>query len=100
MKNVMKEGMKYALVLGVLFSAVYAFGQPSQNFLNDLDTEVSNAGQTIKNIVATICWIFLAVGIGMIIYSAVTDSQRMKFGIISFVAAGLVLTVGYTTGIL
>jgi hypothetical protein len=65
-----------------------------------MDTEVTAAKTTAVSIISTICWIFLAVGILGIIYSATVDSQRMKISLISFVGAGLVLTVGYATDIL
>lgn len=69
------------------------------NILNNINTQTTAASGILKLIFATIAWIFLGLGIVMIIYSAIVDSQRMKFGIISFLAAALILAVGYGVGL-
>jgi len=71
----------------------------AQDVLGALKTQVETQGNTVLIIIKYICWIFLGLGVVGIIYSAVVDSQRMKLSIISFVAAALVLAVGYGAGL-
>ena len=90
---------KIGLLTCMLFVAsVVAFAQ-NQNVLQTIDQETTNAKDTAMSIAATICWIFLGIGIVAIIYAAVADQSRLKIGIICFLAAGLFLTVGYSTNI-
>lgn len=94
--------MKKTMRLGLTALAVICTGSlmaQAQNVLGTIDQEVTTAKTTAQSIMATISWIFLGVGIVVLIYAAVVDSQKLKFGIISFLAAALFLTVGYTTGI-
>lgn len=95
--NLLKKLFGLALTVGV---AGVLRAQQNTNILSTMRTEVDTAKADAVAIVAIICWIFMAVGILGIIYCAVTDSQRMKLSIITFVGAGLALTIGYATGIL
>lgn len=81
-------------VTGIVFSQ-----QPTGDILDNISTQTTAMSVILRTIMATIAWIFLGVGIVMIIYSAVVDSSRMKFGIISFLAAALALGVGYGVGL-
>lgn len=94
-----KVAIATVMTVGVS-SLMYAQAPTNANqILQEINTQTDTAAGTLKLIFATIAWIFLGLGIVMIIYSAIVDSQRLKFGIISFLAAALILAVGYGVGL-
>lgn len=100
----MKYGLKNRVRIGLVVLSFcllcpVLYGQNPSQILTEISTQTTSAATIIKQIFATIAWIFLGLGIVMIIYSAIVDSQRLKFGIIAFLAAALILAVGYGVGL-
>lgn len=98
-KTISKKNLIVLLLITITSVPIIAQTTNPSDILNAISTETSSAATILKTIFATIAWIFLGLGIVMIIYSAIVDSQRMKFGIISFLAAALILAVGYGVGL-
>lgn len=97
--NLLGRGLLVALVI-TAFIPVMGYSQ-APDVLGTLDTQLTTARDTLKTIFATLGWIFLGVGIVVMLYNLNQgDMMKSKMSIVSFIAGALILGVGYGLDVL
>lgn len=99
LKTIVKDWRSLATVVVVLLVCGLAQAQPNANILTSMENEVANAAGTTQNIMAWIAWILMGVGAVWIVYCAVSDQQRLRLSIMTFVAAGMIIAIAYAVGV-